>query len=83
MFPPSDLAAVGRAGLAGPRRQMMARAMRAVRDMSGDNGTASRSKGFGNDRGLEAGDRKPDQGADCRRARLASSLSLMRQSQAR
>lgn len=79
MFAPGDLA-VWRAGLAGQRRQRM---VRTARDMSGDNGMASRSNDFGNDRGLEAGDRKPDQGADCRRERVARSHFLMRQSQER
>ena len=77
MFKPGDLTAE-RAGLAGQRRQMMEKV---VRDMSGDNGMASGSNDFDNDRGLEAGDRKPDQGAGCRRARLGSSQYLMRQSQ--
>lgn len=33
---------------------------------------------FGSDRGLEAGDGRPDQGADQRRALLQRWLSLMR-----
>lgn len=35
----------------------------------------------GNDRGLEAGDGRPDQGADQRRARLEKPQSLMRRCQ--
>lgn len=77
MFTPGDQR-LDRAGPAGQRRQ---RVVRLVRDTGGDNRMTSRAKDFGNDRGLEAGDGRPNQGADQRRARLASSRYLMRQSQ--